>query len=82
MSACSVDARLGVAVEEAQFGAEQPDALGRGLAGGAGRGTVLDVGEDRHRVPVGGGAGTRPTRCPFGLALRRGDGLACGGVIR
>jgi hypothetical protein len=76
-----VDARLGVTVEEAQFGAEQPDALGRGFAGGAGGRTVLDVREDRHGVPVCGGAGTRPMCCPFGLAPRRRDGLACGGVI-
>src|SRR4029079_15384664 len=45
------------------------------------RGAGLYVGESRHQVRVGGGAGTRPTCCLFGLALRSGDGLACGGVI-
>ena len=57
-----VDARLGIALQETQFGAEQPDALHRRLACGTGGGTVGHVRQDRHRVAVRGCAGTAPVR--------------------
>ena len=44
-------------------------------------GTVLDIGQDRDSVAIGGGARAGPPRRRFGLSLRRGDGFPCGGVI-
>ena len=64
-----VDARFGVAVEEAQLGAEQPDSLGRSLARAAGGGTVLHVGQDRDGMPVGRRARPGPLRRQFGFTL-------------
>ncbi len=73
-----VDGGLVVAVEEAQFGAEQADALGGRLARRPGGGTVLDVGEDRDDVAVGRGTRTGPALGEIGLALRHLDCPGCG----
>src|SRR6478752_6727866 len=62
-----LDAGFGVAVEEAQFGAEQTDSVGRRLAGAPGGRAVLNVGQDRDRVPVRGRTGTRPAGCELSL---------------
>ena len=67
-----VDAGFGRAVEEAQLGAEQADALGRRLARRPRGRTVLHVGQDGDDVPVGGGARAAPALGEFGLAARHG----------
>ncbi|CRZ19168.1 hypothetical protein BN2156_06083 [Mycolicibacterium neworleansense] len=66
------DRRLGVTVEEAQLGAEQPDAFGRGVARTPGGGAVLHVGQDRDRVAVGGR--TRAGPLPGGQCVALGGG--------
>ena len=62
MSACSATRRLLLPVEEAQLGAEQPDALDRLLDRLAGRRAVGDVGEQLDRRAVLGAARVRPRR--------------------